>query len=52
MVTTAGATGNQALILKGSLNIAFTLFMIAAVIVILSQALTRWINVSRGRTGL
>jgi len=35
---------NRAMLLQGSLNIFFTLFMIGSVIVILSQAATRWRN--------
>jgi len=35
---------NRAMLLQGSLNIFFTLFMIGSVIIILSQAATRWLN--------
>jgi carbon starvation protein len=35
------------LVLRGVLNTGFTLFMIASVLVILIQAITRWLNVAR-----
>jgi carbon starvation protein len=39
---------NRAMLLQGSLNIFFTLFMIGSVIIILSQAATRWLNQGTG----
>ncbi len=44
LVTTGSKTGNTAMMVTGVLNIFFTVFMIGSVLVILSQAITRWIN--------
>ncbi|HEY2826246.1 MAG TPA: carbon starvation protein A [Pirellulales bacterium] len=41
------AKHNYALLIKGGLNIALTVFMMAAVTTILLQAVTRWINYAR-----
>ncbi|HTQ38328.1 MAG TPA: carbon starvation protein A [Pirellulales bacterium] len=41
------AKHNYALLIKGGLNIALTIFMMAAVTTILLQAVTRWLNYSR-----
>ena len=38
---------NWGLVVKGGLNIGLTLFMMAAVTVILLQAITRWLNRAR-----
>jgi len=44
MVSLGRSQNNQALLIQGILNIALTAFMIAAVIIILSQAVTRWVG--------
>ena len=53
LVSDGWKNGNQAMLLQGALNIFFTLFMIGSVVVILSQALTRWLSpVPPQRTGV
>jgi carbon starvation protein len=44
------ARNNYGLMIKGCLNMALTLFMMAAVMTILLQAVTRWINYSRAQS--
>ena len=43
-ITEGWTTGNHTLLARGILNPTFTALLIAAVIVILSQALTRWLS--------
>jgi carbon starvation protein len=45
--TDGWAKSNYALVFKGGLNIALTIFIMAAVATILLQAVTRWINHAR-----
>jgi hypothetical protein len=49
MVSDGMEKSNQALVIKGVLNIGFTVFIIGAVVIIVSQAVTRWVNQSNGR---
>src|SRR6185295_15336864 len=44
LTTTGWQTNNQAKLLQGSLNIAFTLLIIGSVVIILSQSIARWLN--------
>ena len=44
MLADGHATGNTYQIVQASLNIGLIVFLIAAVVVILSEAITRWVN--------
>lgn len=48
MIATGRAAGNTFTIVKGSLNIFFTLFMVTSVLIILMAAVRRWILALRG----
>jgi carbon starvation protein len=48
MVQTGAATGNQYLVLKGTLSIAMTVFVIACVAALLLMAVSRWLAVLSG----
>jgi hypothetical protein len=48
MVQTGAATGNHYLVLKGTLSIAMTVFVIACVAALLLMAVGRWVAVLSG----